>query len=281
MDKLNEIYDSKTFIDLYADLNVNENASTSEIKKAYLKLAKVHHPDQGGNEESFRRITRAYEILSNKKHRSQYDSYYIRKNINNDEIFRFKEEFKKHVADNTKKLSKNEIKNMFDKEFTNYTLNNNDNPLTNSELQNRINDLEFERNDFENNLDNDISQYIKDNDININDIYDYNLSQQFDNNKNNSELQLAPYEPFNSFSCDGTMCMYSSIVNDGHSDSNAYSFINKLDENTINPNDIDIQKIKSWKLNKTNINNSKLSDKEFNDYINSRIDYSVNNKNKN
>ena len=60
---------------LYELLGVEKSASTAEIKKAYRKLAIQHHPDKGGDEEKFKEITRAYEILSDENKRSQYDQF--------------------------------------------------------------------------------------------------------------------------------------------------------------------------------------------------------------
>ena len=54
---------------LYKILNVNKKASTSEIKKAYHKLAMKNHPDKGGDADKFKEITDAYEILSNDEKR--------------------------------------------------------------------------------------------------------------------------------------------------------------------------------------------------------------------
>ena len=59
--------------DYYNILGVNENASPDEIKKAYRKLANQHHPDKGGDEERFKRIKLAYEVLSNPNRRKEYD----------------------------------------------------------------------------------------------------------------------------------------------------------------------------------------------------------------
>ncbi len=59
----------------YKILGVSKKASPSEIKKAYYKLARKHHPDRGGNEERFKEINEAYQILSDKKKRKQYDSF--------------------------------------------------------------------------------------------------------------------------------------------------------------------------------------------------------------
>lgn len=59
--------------DYYKILNVDKIATKEEIKKAYKKLAKEHHPDHGGDEESFKEINEAYSILSDDKKRSEYD----------------------------------------------------------------------------------------------------------------------------------------------------------------------------------------------------------------
>jgi len=52
----------------------DDSASPSEIKKAYRKLAKEHHPDSGGDEDSFASINEAYNILSNPETRAMYDA---------------------------------------------------------------------------------------------------------------------------------------------------------------------------------------------------------------
>jgi len=77
-------------MDYYKLLNVNKEASDSEIKKSYRKLAKENHPDKGGDAEKFKQIAEAYEVLSNKDKRTQYDTfgkYDGNVNINPFEIF--------------------------------------------------------------------------------------------------------------------------------------------------------------------------------------------------
>ena len=63
--QLDFIYDSETFIDLYAILEIEMDVKIDKIKIAYIKMAKKNHPDQGGSSEKFQEITRAYEILYN------------------------------------------------------------------------------------------------------------------------------------------------------------------------------------------------------------------------
>jgi len=59
----------------YDILGVGKNASEAEIKKAYRKLAHQHHPDKGGDKAKFQQINEAYQVLSNKEKRSQYDTF--------------------------------------------------------------------------------------------------------------------------------------------------------------------------------------------------------------
>ena len=61
--------------DYYKILGVPRNAKADEIKKAYRKLARKHHPDAGGDEAKFKEINEAYEVLSDDKKRKLYDQY--------------------------------------------------------------------------------------------------------------------------------------------------------------------------------------------------------------
>ncbi len=63
---------------LYKTLEVDENASAAEIKKAYRKLAKKYHPDMNKSpeaEEKFKEINAAYEVLGDEQKKAQYDMH--------------------------------------------------------------------------------------------------------------------------------------------------------------------------------------------------------------
>ena len=57
----------------YTELDVSTDASLETIKQQYRTLAQMHHPDKGGDEDIFKRIKLAYEILSDPIRRKQYD----------------------------------------------------------------------------------------------------------------------------------------------------------------------------------------------------------------
>jgi molecular chaperone DnaJ len=65
--------------DYYDILGLSREASEAEIKKAYRRLARSHHPDanpgDGGAEDRFKELTEAYEVLSNPEARRAYDTY--------------------------------------------------------------------------------------------------------------------------------------------------------------------------------------------------------------
>jgi molecular chaperone DnaJ len=65
--------------DYYEVLGLSREASQTEIKKAYRRLARDHHPDANpgdtGAEERFKELTEAYEVLSSPQARRAYDTY--------------------------------------------------------------------------------------------------------------------------------------------------------------------------------------------------------------
>ena len=57
----------------YATLGVADTATPEEVKSAYRKLAKQHHPDLGGDVTKFQQISEAYETLADANKRAHYD----------------------------------------------------------------------------------------------------------------------------------------------------------------------------------------------------------------
>ena len=79
---------------LYNILGVNSSASNEDIKKAYRKLAMKYHPDRNPNNpelaaHKFKKISEAYDILSDEKKKNNYDKYGFtdNNNMNPEDIF--------------------------------------------------------------------------------------------------------------------------------------------------------------------------------------------------
>ncbi len=63
-------------VDYYKKLWLDENASEEEIKKAFKKLAVKYHPDRKWwSKEKFQEVNEAYQLLSNKQKKQQYDAF--------------------------------------------------------------------------------------------------------------------------------------------------------------------------------------------------------------
>lgn len=149
-DSLENQYDNENFIDFYEILDVDIEATVDEIKKKYIEMAKKFHPDQKtGNVEMFQKISKAYEVLSNKETRKEYDLYYLKKSYNElqeDTFFSMKDQFKEYltVNDNKKKMTKEELDKIYDDVFK----DRNDfveRILDVTDTIKRINDINFER----------------------------------------------------------------------------------------------------------------------------------------
>ena len=61
-------------MNLYNDLGLSPTSTFDEIKQRYRILAQHHHPDKGGDEDLFKKIKLAYEVLSDPSRRAEYDA---------------------------------------------------------------------------------------------------------------------------------------------------------------------------------------------------------------
>ncbi|MEX1997618.1 MAG: molecular chaperone DnaJ [Candidatus Andersenbacteria bacterium] len=60
----------------YQILGITQDASADEIKRAYRRMAHQYHPDKkGGDEEKFKQVNAAYQVLSDEQKRAQYDQF--------------------------------------------------------------------------------------------------------------------------------------------------------------------------------------------------------------
>jgi DnaJ-class molecular chaperone len=58
----------------YEILGITRDASPTDIKRAYRKLASQHHPDKGGDKNKFQEVEEAYRILGDNQKRAEYDN---------------------------------------------------------------------------------------------------------------------------------------------------------------------------------------------------------------
>ncbi|MBW3620036.1 MAG: J domain-containing protein [Actinobacteria bacterium] len=61
--------------DLYEILGVPRDAPPDEVKRAYRRKARESHPDAGGDEDTFKQVTHAYQVLSDPQKRARYDRF--------------------------------------------------------------------------------------------------------------------------------------------------------------------------------------------------------------
>ena len=102
---------------LYEKLGLKNNASQDEIKSSYRRLAKLHHPDAGGEKEKFIAIQYAWETLNDPFKKEQYDKTLFSleqpSDLNN-ENWKDKVNTKKYNSTKKDNEVKNWIKNIYD-----------------------------------------------------------------------------------------------------------------------------------------------------------------------
>ena len=72
----------------YKTLGLKKKATQEEIKEAYKKFAKKHHPDKGGKAEDFKKINEAYNILKDPEERKLYDKFGVTKDSDMYNLYR-------------------------------------------------------------------------------------------------------------------------------------------------------------------------------------------------
>lgn len=257
--KLEYIFDSEVFIDLYNILEIESDATPEKIKKEYLRLSKKHHPDQGGNSELFQEVTRAYEILYNKDTRKEYDLYYLKKNmdeLDGNDLMKLKTEHEEFIKINNKPMTKEKLDEIYNNIFQD-RVELKEEKLEETELNKRLNDINLERENVDiDSLDNRLFNMIKESNSNltVNDVYEYIKMKNKNENKEiilNSINTLDTLPNYN--------LNYSSLMDDVDSTNyglNIYDAIYK--DNDITKENIEIDKLNLEEIN--NWRNKKIQD---------------------
>lgn len=261
---------NENFIDFYKILDIDIEATSSEIRNNYLKLAKKNHPDQGGNSEMFQLICKGYECLYNKETRKEYDLIYLKRSfdeLKEDELVKFKGEFNEFVTTNVKSINEDKINELFSEIFKD-SEEIIDKKLNDIDLEKRITDICLERETQDIETKDDAIKNLLDNEheLNINDIYEFTKQKYGYENTNiiNNEIGTADLLHFDKY---GSYELLNNINNDNNYVSNIYTDINDLNNNNIKEitNKISYTDIKEWKSTKKQ--DRKLTSNEIEDYI--------------
>ena len=275
--KLDYIYDSPIFVDLYELLDIEIDARPEEIKKAYLKLSKIHHPDHGGNNDMFQEITKAYEILHAKDTRKEYDLYFLKKNMDKseiDDLLRFKNEYKNFINSNTKPISEDKLSELYKTLFDNN--NNVEEVMEEKELNKRINDINLERETMDIEIEDDtLFKMTKENNTNtVNDVFEYIKYNKEGTKEKNNESRIIENNVSTLDTLPITNINYHSLDND-NLESTLYSSIqssNLLYDNfsydVEDIHNLNINDLNEWK--KTKGVDKKLSTKDIDNYLDKR-----------
>lgn len=275
------------FVDYYKLLDVDISCSTETIRNTYLQLAKKNHPDQGGNAEKFQLICEAYECLYNKNSRKSYDLKYLKKSyddLKEDELIKFKNEFKEFEQMNKKSITVDELNEKYDLLMS--TGANGANGAIGSmgangssgvgviDLKQWLSDISTERDNQDIELKDDrVKLILENNNLNINDMYEYSLFTT--NNTTTNKTDIINLGTIDLLS-QGINTNYSLITtnnNDNYDSNSIYTSINDI--NNINNNTgftitdpNELNKLKEWKHTKKE--NCKLTSDKIDEYIKNR-----------
>jgi curved DNA-binding protein CbpA len=262
---------NENFIDYYKVLNIDIEATSTEIKNSYLKLAKKHHPDHsnGGNSNLFQLICNAYECLYNKEKRKEYDLIYLKRSfdeLKDDNLLKFKGEFSEFVSMNVKTLNKEKIDEIFSDIFKDKE-ELKESKFSDLELEKRIIDISLEREtqDIETKDDSIKELLEKEKEIDLNDIFEFKKSKTENNNIINKEVGTVDLLYFDKF---GSYELLNSNTNETNREylSNIYSNIGEVSSNIeVGVGKINYDDIKEWKNKKKY--DKKLSSDEIEEYI--------------
>jgi len=290
------------FVDYYKLLDVDISCSTETIRNTYLQLAKKNHPDQGGNAEKFQLICEAYECLYNKNSRKSYDLKYLKKSyddLKEDELIKFKNEFKEFEQMNKKSITIDELNEKYDllmsmgangaNEANGSMGANGANGAIGSmgangvnrssgvgviDLKQWLSDISTERDNQDMELKDDrVKLILENNNLNINDMYEYSLFTTTNTTTNKTDIiNLGTIDLLSQ----GINTNYSLITtnnNDNYDNNSIYTSIN--DVNNINNNTgftitdpNELNKLKEWKYTKKE--NCKLTSDKIDEYIKNR-----------
>jgi curved DNA-binding protein CbpA len=252
--------------DYYEILKLDQTSSIDDIRKNYLKLAKKYHPDHNhGNIEMFQKVSKAYECLSKKESRKNYDLEYAniheKNNIHN--INYFKNEYNNFIkSEEMKKMSNEEQEAHYKKMITDQIK---DKPLEMDELNDKIHNIKTERemNDIE--FQNDVlNNILKTEKLDINDIFEY---MKVSDNKQIIDKPIMTYDLMPNYSNNYSLFDNSSTPLSGTNYSN-YNFQEELKIDDTKHKSFDINKFNEWK--KTKKEEKKLTNEDIDEYIKKR-----------
>ena len=109
--------DGDGFLDYYQLLGVTTNADAETIHEAFIRNAKLHHPDVGGSTELMQQLTRAYRTLANLLSRRAYDQMHAFRT--GKALFDYRDDVNKS-NNATTNLSDEEIDDFLDKIYAEY-----------------------------------------------------------------------------------------------------------------------------------------------------------------